>query len=108
MEQADCRLVARFGDVRPHDWDRTAQHPQYRLYSVFILFRHALLHDMLHAGRIKELLLKRDWRYGGRAADHRVNPAPRHDGGAAILVGTQRRAMTAILLYHQPGRNGGA
>jgi hypothetical protein len=31
-----------------------------RLVSVFIMFRHLLNHEMLHAYRIEELLLKKD------------------------------------------------
>ena len=30
-------------------------------YSVFIMFRHLAMHDMLHAYRIEELLLKKNW-----------------------------------------------
>jgi DinB superfamily len=30
-------------------------------YSVFIMFRHLLNHEMLHSYRIEELLLKKDW-----------------------------------------------
>ena len=28
---------------------------------IFIMFRHVAMHDMLHAYRIEELLLKKDW-----------------------------------------------
>jgi uncharacterized damage-inducible protein DinB len=54
------RLVSKLRDLQPGDWDRTAEHPEYNRYSVFILFRHFVLHDMLHAYRIEELLLNRD------------------------------------------------
>jgi hypothetical protein len=30
-------------------------------YSVYIMFRHLLIHEMLHAYRIDELMLKKDW-----------------------------------------------
>jgi hypothetical protein len=43
------------------DWQRTADHGEYTRYSVFIMFRHLAMHDMLHAYRIEELLLKNDW-----------------------------------------------
>ncbi len=36
-------------------------HPEYARYSVFIMFRHLALHDLMHAYSIEELLLKRDW-----------------------------------------------
>lgn len=55
------RLVARLETLSPTDWTRTAEHGEYRRYSVFIMFRHLALHDFLHAYRIEELLLRRDW-----------------------------------------------
>jgi DinB family protein len=55
------RLVARLEALGPADWARTAEHGEYRTYSVFIMFRHLALHDFLHAYRIEELLLRPDW-----------------------------------------------
>jgi hypothetical protein len=55
------RLVARLESLGPEDWARTAEHGEYRVYSVFIMFRHLALHDFLHAYRIEELLLRPDW-----------------------------------------------
>ena len=55
------RLVDRLRALRPEDWDRTADHAEYSHYSVFIMFRHVAMHDMLHSYRIEELLLKKDW-----------------------------------------------
>ena len=54
-------LVARLRKLTPGDWARTAEHGEYSHYSVFIMFRHLALHDFLHAYRIEELLLKREW-----------------------------------------------
>jgi hypothetical protein len=56
-----ARLVTRLRELSAADWTRTAQHGEYRMYSVFIMFRHLALHDFLHAYRIEELLLRRDW-----------------------------------------------
>ena len=56
-----ARLIARLEALGPTEWKRTADHGEYRLYSVFIMFRHLALHDFLHAYRIEELLLRRDW-----------------------------------------------
>lgn len=56
-----ARLVERLKELSEEDWQRTAQHEAYSHYSVFIMFRDLLLHEMLHAYRIEELLLKRDW-----------------------------------------------
>ncbi|HEX8127753.1 MAG TPA: DinB family protein [Pyrinomonadaceae bacterium] len=56
-----AELVEELRDLSAEDWQRTAEHPEYAHYSVFIMFRHLALHDMLHSYRIEELLLKRDW-----------------------------------------------
>jgi hypothetical protein len=61
FERDRNRLVARLRDLRPADWDRTAEHAEYARYSVFLMFRHVALHDLLHSYRIEELLLKKDW-----------------------------------------------
>lgn len=53
-----ARLVERLRELEPSDWERTADHPQYSHYSVFILFRHVVMHDHLHAYRIEEILLE--------------------------------------------------
>src|SRR5262245_23862377 len=55
------RLVERLVKLSPTDWARAAEHGEYRMYSVFIMFRHLALHDFLHAYRIEELLLRPDW-----------------------------------------------
>jgi hypothetical protein len=55
------QLVERLSTLSPEDWQRTAEHGEYTHYSVFIMFRHLAMHDMFHAYRIEELLLKNDW-----------------------------------------------
>ena len=55
------QLVERLNTLSADDWQRTAGHDEYTHYSVFIMFRHLALHDMFHAYRIEELLLKKDW-----------------------------------------------
>jgi len=62
------RLVGRLRRLQPADWNRTAEHGEYSHYSVFIMFRHLALHDFLHAYRIEELLLKREWNDSGSTA----------------------------------------
>ena len=56
-----ARLVERLKELTEGEWQRTAKHEEYSHYSVFIMFRDLLLHEMLHAYRIQELMLKRDW-----------------------------------------------
>ena len=55
------KLVERLKKLSPDDWQRAAKHDEYAHYSVFIMFRHLAMHDMFHAYRIEELLLKNDW-----------------------------------------------
>lgn len=54
-------LVERLKKLAPEEWQKTAVHEAFDHYSVFIMFRHVLNHEMLHAYRIEELLLKKDW-----------------------------------------------
>jgi len=54
-------LVLRLKQLSPAQWEKTAVHEAFDHYSVFIMFRHVLNHEMLHAYRIEELLLKNDW-----------------------------------------------
>jgi hypothetical protein len=56
-----ARLVERLRQLSPAEWARQAEHGEYSHYSVFIMFRHLALHDFLHAYRIEELLLKKEW-----------------------------------------------
>lgn len=55
------QLVERLRELPDEAWRRTAEHGEYSQYSVFIMFRHLAMHDMLHAYRIEELLLRKDW-----------------------------------------------
>ena len=52
------RLVERLEKLTSREWEKTAEHGEYRTYSVFIMFRHLALHDFLHAYRIEEILLR--------------------------------------------------
>ena len=54
-------LAKRLKTLSPDEWQKTAVHEAFDHYSVWIMFRHLLNHEMLHAYRIEELLLKKDW-----------------------------------------------
>jgi uncharacterized damage-inducible protein DinB len=41
-------------------WEKTATHPEYETYSLYILTRHVLMHDYWHMYRIEELWLSKD------------------------------------------------
>ena len=57
-------LVGRLQALPSAAWGLTAEHGEYSHYSVFIMFRHVALHDLFHAYRIEELLLKKEWAPG--------------------------------------------
>ena len=54
-------LLTRLRELESDQWERTAEHPEYSHYSIFIMFRHLAMHDMFHAYRIEELLLNPNW-----------------------------------------------
>ncbi len=54
-------LVERLKELSTEDWQRTAEHEAFSHYSVHIMFRHVLMHEMHHAYRIDELMLMKDW-----------------------------------------------
>jgi uncharacterized damage-inducible protein DinB len=54
-------VVTRLKELSEEDWQRTAEHEAFSHYSVYIMFRHLLIHEMHHAYRIDELMLKKDW-----------------------------------------------
>ena len=56
-----ARLVERLKALSAEDWRRTAEHEEYRHYSVLNMFRQLLTHEMLHAYRIEEIMLKKTW-----------------------------------------------
>ena len=56
-----ARLVQRLSSLSSEDWGRSGEHPQFARYSIAIMVRHVLMHDMLHAYRMEELALKKDW-----------------------------------------------
>lgn len=41
-------------------WQKSATHPEYDLYSLYILVRHTLMHDYWHMYRMEELWLTKD------------------------------------------------
>jgi uncharacterized damage-inducible protein DinB len=60
-EKERARVVKRLKELSEEDWRRTAEHEAFSHYSVYNMFRHLLMHEMFHAYRIDELLLKKDW-----------------------------------------------
>ena len=54
-------LLARLGALAPEAWERRAVNTAHARYSLFLMCRHAALHDMLHAYRIEESALGTHW-----------------------------------------------
>ena len=59
FEDDRARLVQRLGGLTDAEWRRTARHGGYTNYDVYIMFRHVMMHDLLHTYRIEQLALTR-------------------------------------------------
>lgn len=54
------RQVALLTGLPAAAWEKTGTHPEYAIYSFYILVRHILMHDHWHMYRMEELWLTRD------------------------------------------------
>lgn len=54
-------LIARLHALTSAQWEITAGHEEYVNYGVYIMFRHVALHDVHHAYKIEDRLLRKDW-----------------------------------------------
>jgi len=54
------RQVALLNGVSAAVWEKTGSHPEYAIYSFYILVRHILMHDHWHMYRMEELWLTED------------------------------------------------
>ena len=54
-------LVTRLGTLAPAAWQRPASHTGHARYSLFLMLRHVVMHDALHAYRIEEFALGSHW-----------------------------------------------
>jgi hypothetical protein len=54
-------LIERLRTLTPEQWAITAEHEEYSHYGVFIMFRHIALHDLNHAYKIEDRLLRKEW-----------------------------------------------
>ncbi len=61
FERERVLLVDRLRNLTPEQWAITATHDEYSHYGVFIMFRHIALHDLHHAYKIEERLLRKAW-----------------------------------------------
>jgi hypothetical protein len=61
FERERAALVDRLRSLSPEQWSITAEHEEYSHYGVFIMIRHLALHDLHHAYKIEDRLLKKAW-----------------------------------------------
>ncbi len=54
------KLVELISDFSDTDWENEGKHPEYKMYSSYILVRHILMHDHLHMYRIEEQWITND------------------------------------------------
>jgi hypothetical protein len=54
-------LVDRVRKLTPVEWAIKATHDEYSSYGVYIMLRHIALHDLHHAYKIEDRLLRKDW-----------------------------------------------
>jgi uncharacterized damage-inducible protein DinB len=54
-------LIERLRALTPEQWAITATHDEYSHYGMFIMVRHVALHDVHHAYKIEERLLRKSW-----------------------------------------------
>lgn len=60
-DQGRRALLARLEEIAPADWERKAVNTAHTRYSLFLMCRHAALHDMLHTYRVEESALGTHW-----------------------------------------------
>jgi hypothetical protein len=64
MDRFDCEraaLIERLRTLTPQQWAITAEHEEYEQYGVYVMFRHIALHDIHHAYKIEDRLLRKSW-----------------------------------------------
>ena len=57
-------LLRRLAALAPAEWERGAVNTAHARYSLFLMCRHAALHDMLHVYRVEESALGTHWPVG--------------------------------------------
>jgi hypothetical protein len=60
-ERQRAEFIERLRELTAEQWQITAEHDEYSHYGVFIMARHIALHDLHHAYKIEERLLRKSW-----------------------------------------------
>ena len=61
FDRERAAVIDRLRKLTPDQWAIAAEHEEYSHYSAFIMFRHIALHDLHHAYKIEERLLRKSW-----------------------------------------------
>jgi len=61
FDRERAAMIDRLRQLTPDQWAVAAEHEEYSHYGVFIMFRHLALHDLHHAYKIEERLLRKSW-----------------------------------------------
>jgi uncharacterized damage-inducible protein DinB len=61
FDRERAAMIERLRKLTPEQWAITAEHDEYSHYGVFMMFRHIALHDLHHAYKIEERLLRKSW-----------------------------------------------
>jgi hypothetical protein len=61
FDRERAAIVERLKKLTPDDWAITAEHEEYSRYGMFIMWRHIALHDLHHANKIEDRLLRKEW-----------------------------------------------
>lgn len=61
FDRERAELIERLRTLSPQQWAISAEHEEYSHYGVFIMVRHLALHDLHHAYKIEERLLRKSW-----------------------------------------------
>jgi hypothetical protein len=56
-----AEFINRLRQLTPEQWQITAEHDEYSHYGIFIMARHIGLHDLHHAYKIEERMLRKSW-----------------------------------------------
>ena len=61
FDRERAAMIERLRTLTPEQWAIPAKHEEYSHYGVYIMFRHIALHDMHHAYKIEDRLLRKSW-----------------------------------------------
>jgi hypothetical protein len=61
FDRERAAFIEQLRKLTPQQWQIQAEHEEYSQYGVFIMARHIALHDLHHAYKIEERLLRKMW-----------------------------------------------